>query len=51
MTVDENQIVLSHVPQGACPVCGSRVYKAAELQAIESVMKGRRLHPGRAYPR
>ena len=45
MSVDGRSVVLSDVPQGACPQCGSRVYKAAELEAIESVMKGRRLRP------
>jgi hypothetical protein len=41
MTVAEEQVVLSDVMQGACPDCGSRVYKAATLQAIEDVMRGR----------
>jgi YgiT-type zinc finger domain-containing protein len=42
MTVAGEHVVLPDVPQGACPVCGSRVYKAATLAAIEDVMRGRR---------
>jgi YgiT-type zinc finger domain-containing protein len=40
MTVQNESIVLSDVPQGACPRCGSRVYKAEVLERIESVMRG-----------
>jgi YgiT-type zinc finger domain-containing protein len=50
MTVEDSLVVLSGVPQGACPVCGSRVYKAAELLAIESVMKGWRLPSPAVFP-
>ncbi len=32
--------VLKDVPQGACPVCGSRVYKTEVLEKLESLMKG-----------
>jgi hypothetical protein len=32
-------IVLSRVPQGACPICGSRVYKAQVLEYIECLMR------------
>jgi len=45
MSVDGDRVVLPDVPQGACPTCGSRVYKLAALETIESVMKGRRLRP------
>jgi YgiT-type zinc finger domain-containing protein len=31
------QILLENVPQGACPVCGSRVYRADVLAHIESI--------------
>jgi hypothetical protein len=41
MTVDEQVILLENVPQGACPLCGSRVYKAQVLESIERVMVGR----------
>jgi YgiT-type zinc finger domain-containing protein len=40
MVVDGQHVVLDKVPQGACPQCGSRVYKTAVLAAIESTMKG-----------
>lgn len=39
MTVQGENIVLSDVPQGACPICGSRVYKTDVLERIESLMK------------
>jgi len=42
MTVGEKQIVLNDVPQGVCPQCGSRVYKAEMLERIEATMKGER---------
>ncbi|WP_448642790.1 YgiT-type zinc finger protein [Geodermatophilus sp. URMC 63] len=29
-------LVLTDIPQGVCPSCGSRVYKAEVLKAIES---------------
>jgi hypothetical protein len=40
MTVDGRAEVLTDVPQGACPVCGSRVYKAGVLETIEAFMRG-----------
>jgi hypothetical protein len=40
MTVDSEVVVLTDVPQGACPTCGSRVYKAGVLEMIETVMRG-----------
>jgi YgiT-type zinc finger domain-containing protein len=39
MTVQSKVVVLTNVPQGACPLCGSRVYKAEVLERIESLMK------------
>ena len=39
MTVDGKAIVLTDVFQGACPKCGSRVYKAEHLARIEETMK------------
>lgn len=41
LTVNGRIVVLTEVPQGACPGCGSRVYKAEVLERIESLMKGR----------
>jgi hypothetical protein len=40
MTVKGEPVVLTGVPQGACPKCGSRVYKADVLEMIEAVMRG-----------
>ena len=39
MNVDGKKIVLEGIPQGACPICGGRVYKAEVLEKIEAVMK------------
>ena len=33
-------VVLKNVPQGACPLCGSRVYKADVLRMVEAAMRG-----------
>jgi YgiT-type zinc finger domain-containing protein len=33
-------ISLKEVPQGACPQCGSRVYKADVLEELETAMGG-----------
>lgn len=41
LTVNGKVVVLTQVPQGACPHCGSRVYKAEVLERIELLMKGR----------
>jgi len=38
MTVVEEKITLPEVPQGACPKCGSRVYKAAVLEDLERLL-------------
>lgn len=39
MTVGGNVVLLQNVPQGACPRCGSRVYKTDILETIERLMK------------
>ena len=39
MNVKGKTVVLTGVPQGACPQCGSRVYKAEVLERLESLMK------------
>jgi hypothetical protein len=39
MTVDGKPVVMTDVPQGVCPNCGSRVYRAEMLERIECVMK------------
>jgi hypothetical protein len=41
MTVEGERVQLDMVPQGACPVCGSRVYKAGVIEAVEAMMRGR----------
>lgn len=47
MTVSGKIVVLTDVPQGACPLCGSRVYKPEVLERIESLMKaGAFVRPG-----
>jgi hypothetical protein len=40
MTVHGKPVVFSDVSQGACPRCGSRVYKRDVLAAIEAAMRG-----------
>ena len=40
MTVAGELMVLDNLPQGACPVCGSRVYKTAVLEELERAMRG-----------
>lgn len=42
MAVGSRTVVLTAVPQGACPVCGSRVYKPEVLERLEGLMKGGR---------
>jgi hypothetical protein len=36
MMAHGEKIVLTDAPQGACPICGSRVYKTDVLERIES---------------
>jgi hypothetical protein len=40
MTVAGTPVVMNDVPQGACPNCGGRVYKAEGLSRIEGTLKG-----------
>jgi YgiT-type zinc finger domain-containing protein len=47
MTVGGRLVVLPRVPQGACPKCGSRVYKPDVLERIESLMYSAQA-PGRS---
>lgn len=42
MNVGGRTVVLTAVQQGACPVCGSRVYKPEVLERLEGLMKGGR---------
>ncbi len=44
MTVEGKIVVLNDVPQGACLLCGSRVYKLDLLEYIEATMKGRQIN-------
>ena len=39
LKIEGSAVSLKSVPQGVCPECGSRVYKAATLRCIESLMK------------
>jgi len=39
MSVRGEILLLEHVRQGACPLCGSRVYKLEVLERIEATMK------------
>jgi hypothetical protein len=43
MTVSGQPVVMTHVPQGACPMCGSRVYKLRELDRLETLMRSSQL--------
>jgi YgiT-type zinc finger domain-containing protein len=44
LNVRGKAVVLTHVPQGACMSCGSRVYKAEIMERIESLLKHARIH-------
>jgi hypothetical protein len=46
MMVEGKPVTLSDVFQGACPTCGSRVYKAEQLARIEAIMKSNPLDGG-----
>ncbi len=37
--------VVTGVPQGACPACGSRIYKAHVLARLEALMHGPAVAP------
>jgi YgiT-type zinc finger domain-containing protein len=46
VTFDEADVVLTDVPQGQCPGCGSRIYKARVLECIERIREsGFEPHP------
>jgi hypothetical protein len=38
LTKEGRPIVAADVPQGACPKCGSRVYKTEVIECIESIV-------------
>ena len=50
MTVNDEQVVLDDVPQGACPQCGSRVYKLTVLDELEALFRGHRFPSRRERP-
>ena len=39
MTIEGESVVLTDVPQGACPMCRSWVYKVDVLEGLEGLMK------------
>lgn len=39
ITLEDRNVVLNDVVQGACLLCGSRVYKATTLALVECVMR------------
>ena len=45
MTVRGEPVVLTDVPQGACPLCGSRVYKTDVLERVEALYHQSELDP------
>jgi hypothetical protein len=40
MKVGSANVRLETVPQAACPACGSRVYKAEQLERLEEILRG-----------
>ena len=44
-SLQERQVVMEDVAQGACDSCGSRVYKADTLRRIEAVMRNEASDP------
>jgi YgiT-type zinc finger domain-containing protein len=46
----DDEVILTDVPRGVCPSCGSLVYKAAMLEGIEAVLRRRPPPPPRARP-
>ena len=40
MSPGSEQVSVSGVPQGACPICGSRVYKVNILAGLEEMFRG-----------
>lgn len=47
MMVHGESLTLDGVPQGACPQCGSRVYKGGVLECVESLLADRGSAPSR----
>lgn len=45
MATGSGTLELRSVPQGACGRCGGRVYKLADLAALEGMMKDRWMRP------
>ena len=43
VTLSGADVVLTDVPQGHCPGCGGRIYKARVLECIERIGSGREL--------
>jgi YgiT-type zinc finger domain-containing protein len=41
VSFEDEDVVLTDVPQGKCPVCGGRIYKARVLDCIERLQSGR----------
>lgn len=39
----DQDVVLTDVPQGVCPVCGAHTYKAGVLDCLERLYSGREL--------
>ncbi|MET0404291.1 MAG: YgiT-type zinc finger protein [Cystobacter sp.] len=38
LVVDTKSVVLTGIPQGECPLCGSQVYKMQIMERIETLM-------------
>ena len=38
LVVEEKAVVLTGIPQGECPLCGSQVYKMQIMERIEALM-------------
>jgi hypothetical protein len=47
----EEPVELDSVPQGLCPNCGSRVYKAEMLERLEAIFTAAPIDPLLARPR
>jgi hypothetical protein len=41
VSFNDADVVLADVPQGKCPACGGRIYKACVLECIERIQSGR----------
>jgi len=44
-TVQGESATMTDVPQGACPMCGSVVYKTITLEEVEAFVRGRAVSP------